>query len=94
MISNTGQINGRDVSVEWGRSAEHEMAPDRNLISVSDKLAIFFRPVTSAACSFEIADRLGRQPEIKLETPQSKRIGPRFVSIDYVRGQWRGNFWI
>jgi hypothetical protein len=42
----------------------HEAAPQRNIIAVSDKLAIFFRPVTSTACSFEVADRLGRQPEI------------------------------
>lgn len=72
----------------------HESAPNRSIIAVSDKLAIYFRPVTSTACSFEVADRLGRQPEIELDTPQSKRIGPRRVSIDFVKGEWKGNYWI
>lgn len=122
MISNTVQINGRDVSVEWSRAAAremarrpqplvvelelyfsclvkkfvhfHERAPDRQLISVSDKLAIFFRPVTSTACTFEVADRLGRQPEIELDTPSVRKIAPKRVSIDYVRGKWLGSFWI
>lgn len=72
----------------------HEAMPDRSLITVSDKLKIFFRPVTSTACSFEVADKLGRQPEIELDTQQSKQIGPRRVSLDFVRGKWLGNFWI
>lgn len=121
-FSNTVQINGRPVSVEWSKAAArelarrtlplvvelelyfsclvkkfvhfHESAPDRGLIPVSDKLTVFFRSVTSTACSFDVADRLGRQPEIELDTPQSKQIGPRRVSIDYVHGKWRGNFWI
>lgn len=121
-LSNTVQINGRQVSVEWTKSAArelaqraqplvvelelyfsclvkkfvhfHEMAPQRDTIAVSDKLAVFFRPVTSTACSFEVADRLGRQPEIELDTPNVRKIAPKRVSIDYVRGVWKGNFWI
>ena len=72
----------------------HETAPQRDTVAVSDKLALFFRPVTSAACSFEVADRLGRQPEIELDTPNVRKIAPKRVSIDYVRGAWQGNFWI
>ena len=63
-------------------------------MAVSDKLAVFFRPVTSTVCSFEVADRLGRQPEIELDTAQSKKIAPKRVEIDFVRGAWQGNYWI
>ncbi|MFZ3017941.1 MAG: hypothetical protein WA056_05755 [Gallionella sp.] len=72
----------------------HETAPQRDTVAVSDKLAVFFRPVTSTACSFEVADRLGRQPEIELDTPNVRKIAPKRVSIDYVRGVWKGQFWI
>ena len=72
----------------------HEAIPDRITTAVTDKLVIFFRPVTSTACSFEVADRLGRQPEIELDTPNSRKIAPRLVKIDFVHGQWQGNYWI
>lgn len=55
----------------------HETVPQRETVSVSDKLAVFFRPVTSTACSFEVADRLGRQPEI--DTPNARKIAPSRV---------------
>ena len=72
----------------------HETAPQRKLEAVNDKLAVYFRPVTSTACSFEVADRLGRQPEIEIDTPNSRKIAPRLLKIDFVRGKWQGNFWI
>jgi len=72
----------------------HEIVPDRKTVAVSDKLALFFRPVTSTACTFEVADRLGRQPEIELDNPNVRKMAPRLVKIDFVRGNWQGNFWI
>lgn len=72
----------------------HETVPQRETVPVSDKLAVFFRPVTSTACSFEIADRLGRQPEIELDNPNVRKMAPKLVKIDFVRGGWQGNFWI
>lgn len=72
----------------------HETPPDRKIIAVSDKLAVFYRPVTSTACSFEVADRLGRQPEIELDNPNVRKMAPKRVKIDFVRGNWQGNFWI
>lgn len=72
----------------------HETAPQRDTVAVSDKLAVFFRPVTSTACSFEVADRLGRQPEIELDTPNVRKIAPKRVKLDFVRGAWQGNYWI
>lgn len=121
-LSNTIQINGRTVSVEWSGAAArelaqrtqplvvelelyfsclvkkfvhfHESTPDRKTIVVSDKLAVFFRPVTSTACSFDVADRLGRQPEIELDNPNVRKIAPSRVSLDFVRGNWKGEFWI
>ena len=72
----------------------HETAPQRDTVAVSDKLAVFFRPVTSTACSFEVADRLGRQPEIELDTPNVRKIAPKRVKLDFVRGAWQGDYWI
>ncbi|GAB1235678.1 hypothetical protein [Ferrigenium sp. UT5] len=72
----------------------HETAPQRDTIAVGDKLAFFFRSVTSSACSFEVADRLGRQPEIGLNTLNVRKVAPRRVKLDFVRGVWQGNYWI
>lgn len=121
-LSNTIEINGRLVSVEWTKSAAreltrrtqplvvelelyfsclvkkfvhfHETPPQRDTVAVSDKLAVFFRPVTSTACSFEVADRLGRQPEVELDTANVRKIAPKRVKLDFVRGVWQGNYWI
>jgi hypothetical protein len=72
----------------------HEEGSQRATVAVSDKLAVFFRPVTSTACSFEVADQLGRQPEIELDTPNVRKIAPKRVKLDFVRGNWLGEFWI
>jgi hypothetical protein len=48
--------------------------------------------VTSTACTFEVAERLGRQPEMDIDSPALRRIAPKRVSIDYVDGAWRGSF--
>jgi len=121
-LSNTIEINGRSVSVEWTKAAAreltrrtqplvvelelyfsclvkkfvhfHETPPQRETIPVSDKLAVFFRPVTSTACSFEVADRLGRQPEVELDTANVRKIAPKRVEIDFAGGVWKGNYWI
>ncbi len=61
-------------------------------VTVAKNLLLYFRPVTSTACSFEVAERLGRQPEIELDTAAVKRISPKHVLIDHIGGQWRGQF--
>lgn len=61
-------------------------------VSASDKLHLYFRPVTSTACSFEVAERLGRQPEMDIDGKALRKIAPRHVSLDYARGAWRGSF--
>ncbi len=121
-FSNTVQVNGRTVLVEWTHAAARELArrtqplvvelelyfsclvkkfvrfhetpPQRQTVAASDKLALFFRPVTSTACSFEVADRLGRQPEIELDTGNARKIAPKRVVIDFVRGAWTGKYWV
>lgn len=72
----------------------HEVIQEHAATAVNGKMALFFRPVTSTACTFEVADRLGRQPEIELDNPNVRKMAPRLVKIDYVRGNWQGNFWI
>ncbi len=64
----------------------------RETVAADDKLRLYFRPVTSTACSFEVAERLGRQPEMDIDSPALRRIAPKRVEIDYVDGVWRGSF--
>jgi len=56
------------------------------------KLQIYFRPVTSTACTFEVAERLGRQPEMDIDTKAVRQIAPKRVAIDHIDGAWRGSF--
>lgn len=72
----------------------HDEAADRPMVSVTDKLMLYFRSVTSTACTMEAAERLGRQPEIELDTAASKRLAPKRVRLDYLDRQWRGAFWL
>lgn len=69
-----------------------EETGDRETVAASDKLLLYFRPVTSTACSFEVAERLGRQPETDLQTAAVGKISPKKVSIDYVQGAWQGHY--
>ncbi|MBI4988873.1 MAG: hypothetical protein HZC23_08655 [Rhodocyclales bacterium] len=64
----------------------------RPTVAASDKLLLYFRPVTSTACSFEVAERLGRQPEMELHNAAVGKIAPKKVSLDFAGGVWRGSF--
>lgn len=61
-------------------------------IPAHGKLQIYFRPVTSTACTFEVAERLGRQPEMEIESAALQHVAPKRVSIDHIAGVWRGSF--
>lgn len=70
----------------------HEDAGDRETVAASDKLRLYFRPVTSTDCSFEVAERLGRQPEMELHSEAVGKIAPKNVSIDFASGAWQGRY--
>jgi hypothetical protein len=70
----------------------HDVPPDRATVAADPKLRLFFRPVTSTACSMEKAAALGRQPEVEITTEAVRRIAPKAVHIDHVAGQWRGRY--
>lgn len=61
-------------------------------VAARDKLHFYFRPVTSTACTFEVAERLGRQPEMEIESEALRHVAPKRVFIDHVDGAWRGSF--
>jgi len=69
-----------------------EDAGERVAVAANDKLLLYYRPVTSTACSFAVAERLGRQPETELHTAAVGRISPKKVSIDFARGAWKGSY--
>lgn len=72
----------------------HDEAPGRTTVDVSDKLQLYFRAVTSTACTIEVAERLGRQPESELETAVARKLAPKRVRLDRVAGQWSAEFWM
>lgn len=72
----------------------HEERPGRETIAVGDRLRLYFRAVTSTACSMDVAERLGRQPEIELDGDISRKLAPRRIWLDHRRGTWTGEFWM
>lgn len=72
----------------------HDAAPPRAVVEVSDKLHLFFHAVTSTACSIDVAERLGRQPETELETPIAHKLAPKRLRLDFNKGDWRAEFWM
>jgi hypothetical protein len=72
----------------------HESMPERESVAVSDMLRVLFRPVTSTACSMDLAERLGRQPEMELDGPVALRFAPKRVWIDHRRGAWHAQYWM
>ncbi len=71
-----------------------ESAPARETVAVTDRLHLLFRPVTSTACSMDIAERLGRQPEMELDGPIARKLAPRRVWLDHRRGAWQAEYWM
>jgi hypothetical protein len=61
-------------------------------VPVGDKLLLYFRPVTSTSCTWDVADRLGRQPEMDIDCEALHHVAPKRVFIDHVAGQWRGSY--
>lgn len=73
----------------------HDAAPaGRDTVRVNDRLELYFRAVTSTACSMELAERLGGQPETELDTPVTRRFAPKRVRLDVVKGAWQAAFWM
>ena len=61
-------------------------------VPIGEKLLLYFRPVTSTACTWDIAERLGRQPEMDIDSTALHQVAPKRVLIDHVDGQWRGSY--
>lgn len=72
----------------------HDDVSGRATVPVNDKLSLYFRSVTSTACTMEVAERLGRQPEIEIDTAAARRLAPKRVVLDYRDRQWHGEFWL
>lgn len=61
------------------------------VIAANEMLYLYFRAVTSTACSFDLAERLGRQPEFEIDSKAIRQIAPKRVNNDHVNGEWRGS---
>lgn len=71
-----------------------EHAAGHALAWVDDRLALYFRPLTSTTCAPQVAERLGRQPEMEIDTPATRRMAPKRVALDFCDGHWTGAFWL
>lgn len=71
-----------------------ETAGGHALAWVDERLALYFRPVTSTTCTPQTAQRLGRQPELEIDTPATRRMAPKRVLLDFSDGAWNGTFWL
>ena len=72
----------------------HDDAPGRASVEVTDKFHLFFHAVTSTACTMDVAERLGRQPEIELDTVATRKMAPKRLRLDFSKGKWQANFWM
>lgn len=63
-------------------------------VNVNEKLAVYFRPVTSTGCSMDLAADLGRQPEIELHNKTVSRMVPKRVFVDFKNRGWIGEYWL
>lgn len=63
-------------------------------VAVGEHLRLRFRTVTSTACSIDVAQRLGRQPEVELDSEVARRLAPRRVWLDHRRGAWTADYWM
>ncbi|MDZ7591181.1 MAG: hypothetical protein U5L05_10960 [Rubrivivax sp.] len=72
----------------------HESVPARETVVVNDRLRVFFRAVTSTACSMDLAQRLGRQPETELDSAAVRKLAPKRVWLDRRHGTWTAEYWL
>lgn len=56
----------------------------KETVAIYDKLLMYFRPVTSTACTFEVAEKLGRQSEMDVDCEALHHVAPKRVSIPYM----------
>lgn len=70
--------------VRFGETGGQEAVP------VSDRLSVSFRPVMTKACT--LADIEGETPLADFPIADPGPYVPRWLAIDYRRGEWSGQF--
>ena len=61
----------------------------KNTVAVSDSLHVDFRPVMRATCEF---DQILETPKTDMEVAHLENYVPKWLKIDYKRGDWIGEF--
>jgi len=57
-------------------------------------LRVYFHAVTSTACSTDLAQPLGRQPEMELDVEAVRKLAPNGVWVDHRQGAWTAEHWM
>jgi len=57
---------------------------------VSDKLAISFKPMMTSSCNIEASGK--RPPVVEFPVAKPEAFSPKWLTIDYRKGEWRGEF--
>mgnify|MGYP001813347795 CR=1 FL=1 len=68
----------------------HHEAAEGEFISATDKLSVSFRPVMTQKCS--VHDAGGRPPLTGFEIHKPASFIPRWLRIDFHKGEWLGEF--
>ncbi len=64
--------------------------PVGDCFQVTDKLAVSFKPIMTASCHIEEGGR--KPPVVEFPVVRPDVFAPRWLSIDYRRGEWIGEF--
>ena len=82
----------KQVRVYEGTRHKPEQHIDGNfLVKINDKLSIGFRPVMTKSCSVSSCE--GEKPPLSdfpIEKPQT--YVPKWLKVDFRKGEWCGNF--
>jgi len=68
----------------------HEQVDVESSTPVSEYLAVRFRPVMTRACSVSSVE--GHAPSEDFHIADPRPYIPRWLSIDFRKGEWRGEF--
>lgn len=63
---------------------------EHSLINLNNLVSISFRPVMTRHC--RVSDIVDEPDVIDFPLQHDSRIAPRWLSLDYSRGTWRGDF--
>ena len=66
--------------------------PAFDVVQVADQIYVYFRPVQTKACNIQDLDADSKPDLIEFTVKRKNDIVPRYLSVDYKKGKWTGDF--